>query len=918
MPAVNNPYIIDGPVSENSGFFGRQALVQAITEILRYPPNTSVIVYGQRKIGKSSLLRHLERTMKPPFFPVYFDLAGKGMDSISQVLYEMAVAAANNAGIQPPPAADFEDNPDAFHSHFLPALYQALGHQQQPTFLLDEFDAIDIPETELPENAAARNLDTYLYQLLTTQSHTDFIFAAGRRMNELNSVQSSGYQADLTQFLSVLPPPQTRDLILQPGAPQYKDDALAYIIDATRGHPYLTQLLCHTVFEQTQQPGSVITVKDVKAAQGTLLNGHNNSIAHIWESIPNAEQLTLAAAAEAVATPGAVIPLAVLENSLIRADVPVSLPQIQRAPQNLVNWQMLEQTGGGYAFYIDLQRRWVAANRPLEQVKAAELSGLARKPNQLYQLALLDYRRNKTAEALSKLYEALAITPNHLPALMLKGEILVAKNYPAEAVVAYDQAYQLNPLLSAAPLAASLALLGQQQEAAGNPTAALESYQRALRIDPKNETAATREAALQARVTPATVQKTPAVHRNWWPLAAAAGLLLLLLLGWLYGSGLIGQPPAVATSSEVTDNAATSAAESAAATSLAKNDAATTSAENAAATSAANNAAATASAENAIATAVAENSAATTAKENDAATAIAENAVATAVAAENAEATATAVAEAQSNPPVSGVINISGSAALNPLFQALAAEFSANNPNVQLNISGSNSQTGLDSVLNGSSDIAMLGRDLSPAELSALNGGQLFTLPQADHVALVVHPLTPVADLSAAQLRDIFTGNITNWQEVGGPDAPIVRVLPGADSDTRQAFQQQMIGPDATINEDGAVLVANDNEVLAAVTRQPNAIGFTAVPASPQAQNQLAALAQTENWAVVDTSLMAAKSLTVDQAVPGSDAYPLRRPINLVTGANLSPATQAWIDFIYSPAGQRVIEQFRRADNGAQ
>ncbi|GAB4426495.1 MAG: hypothetical protein Kow0031_06270 [Anaerolineae bacterium] len=955
MTAANNPYIIDGPILDDAVFFGRSHLTEIISDVLRYPAHTSVIVFGQRKMGKSSLLRHLERAMRPPFFPVYYDLSGKAMDSVSQVLLEMATAAARNAHIQPPNPADFEHNPDAFHTQFLPALYQALGHQMQPTFLLDEFDAINIPETELPEDAAVRNLDTYLYKLLTTQSHTDFVFAAGRRMNELSAVQSSGYQANLTQYLPVLSPDHTRALILQPGAPAYNDDAVAYILDATRGHPYLTQLLCHTLFKQTQPRPEPITVKDVKTAQAALIGATDNDIAKIWDSIPDAEQLTLAAAAEAATASHAVIPAAVLENTLLRADVPVTLPQIRSAPRNLVNWQMLQQSGGGYTFYTDLLRRWIAANRPLDQIKEAELAQLGPKTEQLYQLALLAQRRGEPAEALARLDEALAANPNHLGALMLKGEILAAQNQPAAAVETYDRAFGLSPLLAAGGLAGALALLGQQQEQAGNNAAALESYRRALKIDPKNQLAATGEAGLQAKQArpdaaqpqpePPAAEAAPSTgpvaatepappegeataekRQNWWPLAVAA-VLLLLLCGWLYSSGLLAPP---AATPETTVAAQTGAGQNgdAAGTAAAAEKAAT---ESAVATATAGAeidaggtaAAATANAEaSAAANATAE--AGTTTGQSGAGGDSSGGDASGSGRGDNSEidsaATATAEAEnaaaessSQGGAPLSGVININGSPTLNPLFQQLAAEFSAKNPGVQLNISGSSSQSGLASVLGGSSDIALLGRDLSPDELAALNGAQLFTLPQQDHVAVVTHPLIPVSNLSAAQLRDIFAGDITNWQEVGGPDAPIVPVLPAEDSDTRQVFLAQVMGDDATLSEAGAVVVDSDSEVLAEVSSRPNAIGFAA--AAPQsAEARLSAIAQTESWPVIDTGLLAAKSLTIDQAAPGSDAYPVRRPINLVAPAEPPPATQALVDFIYSPEGQRIIEQLRRTE----
>ena len=273
-------------------------------------------------------------------------------------------------------------------------------------------------------------------------------------------------------------------------------------------------------------------------------------------------------------------------------------------------------------------------------------------------------------------------------------------------------------------------------------------------------------------------------------------------------------------------------------------------------------------------------------------------------------ATGTVVAGATENQ-LNGTINIVGSSAAGPLFQELSRQFAINHPDVEFNISTSNSQTGLNDVLQGQSDMALVSRELAQEELASLDKLQIFTLSQQDHVAVVTHPQTTISNLSSDQLRDIFSGAITNWQEIGGPDQAIVLVLLPADADTRLTFQRQVPGNDISIDETEAIVVQTDDEVYPAVSGQPGAIGFTTL-ALPGLIDSVATIAQTESWPVIDTMSLAAKSLSIDQVPPGSDDYPLQRPINLITQANLDAATQAWIDFIYSPEGQRLIEQFRQ------
>jgi hypothetical protein len=130
MPAgpPPNPYIIDQPLENDTAFFGREDIIQEVERTLRYPNHVSVILAGQRQIGKTSLLLALARRLPaPPFFSVYFDLADKALIPVGQVLYEIAVTAAQKGGMSPPLPDDFENNPDTFHKSFLPALYQAIG-----------------------------------------------------------------------------------------------------------------------------------------------------------------------------------------------------------------------------------------------------------------------------------------------------------------------------------------------------------------------------------------------------------------------------------------------------------------------------------------------------------------------------------------------------------------------------------------------------------------------------------------------------------------------------------------------------------------------------------------------------------------------------------------------------------------------
>lgn len=768
MPAPATPYITGPPVGGESGFFGRNDIIQDVERVLRYPTHNSVILYGQRRTGKTSLLLQLERRLpSPPFFTIYVDLLDKTMLSVSTVLHQMAAAAAEKAGMPPPVPTTFEDNPAAFHEGFLPALYQKLGMQLQPIFLLDEFETVDIPETDLPESSAIRNLDTYLYRLLATQTHTDFIFAAGRRMKELSDVEQSTFQPDLRRFVSMLSPDDARALILQPGSPAFTDEAVERIIETTRGHPYFTQLLCQALTTRRPAPKQPITKDDVKAVLPELLAQGDTGLAAIWDSIPPAEHLTLAAAATRSTGPLDVVSRAAIDGVLTQEEVPLSAPGLAQAPKNLVDWQVWEQTGRGYNFFTEFFRQWVAQNRPLAQIKVDELARLSGK----------------------------------------------------------------------APL----------------PSAA-------------------------ARPEPPPRQPAPAARpdglRRWWPLAAVlAFLLLVLLCAWLINPGLFSPIPPTATAiAELIETAESPPTGTPAAAAVATE---------------------------------------TPAEPRETASPTPSKVATGSRSSPTVAATATPPSPILTPAPSMQQIRVAGAVEMEPVLEQVALAFRAEQPNVEVLVSGGGVQAGLEALQQDSAGLTMVNRQLTPAEQAALGNPPVFSLPQRDPIAIITHPGLPVSDLTPEQVRDIFSGAITNWSEVGGPNAPIVPVTREASADIRLAFEQQILGPDTSLAEANAIVVSSDEAVRATVATTPYAIGFVPVGGeSPPPQ-------LNENWAVVDAMLLEAKSLTLNQAAPTnqnaeSGTYPLARPLNLVATAPVDPAIQAWIDFVLSPQGQQIIKDFRQ------
>ena len=233
---------------------------------------------------------------------------------------------------------------------------------------------------------------------------------------------------------------------------------------------------------------------------------------------------------------------------------------------------------------------------------------------------------------------------------------------------------------------------------------------------------------------------------------------------------------------------------------------------------------------------------------------------------------------------LAGRIVISGSTSMEDLLTAFGEAFTVLNPKVSVEVQGGGSSTGVKNASEGITEIGNSSRALKEEEKSL---GLNEHIVAYDGIAVVIHPDNPITNLTSAQIAGIFTGKITNWQEVGGEDTPVVTVLREAGSGTRDGFEEllkikgQCIGTQE-VNETGIV--------KSTVAGNKNAIGYMSL-------------------GKVDTSV---KALSVDHVAPSSAAvldktYGLQRPYLCLTKGSESVLVQAFFRFIASEEGQNLV-----------
>ncbi len=173
---------------------------------------------------------------------------------------------------------------------------------------------------------------------------------------------------------------------------------------------------------------------------------------------------------------------------------------------------------------------------------------------------------------------------------------------------------------------------------------------------------------------------------------------------------------------------------------------------------------------------------------------------------------------------LSGSIKLSGSTSVQPLAEMLAQTFMQANPGVSITITGGGSGVGITDVAEGKVNIGNVSRALKDSDPAGL----VATTIARDAVVIVVNPGNPVNSLSEDQVKQIFTGEITNWKDVGGNDAPIILNSRTAPSGTFDFFQEEFLGKGVPAAAT-AKQHASNGLVRQAVASNENAIGFVSM-----------------------------------------------------------------------------------------
>jgi phosphate transport system substrate-binding protein len=228
-------------------------------------------------------------------------------------------------------------------------------------------------------------------------------------------------------------------------------------------------------------------------------------------------------------------------------------------------------------------------------------------------------------------------------------------------------------------------------------------------------------------------------------------------------------------------------------------------------------------------------------------------------------------------------ITVAGSTSVEPFAELLAEEYMARHSESHIYVQGGGSTAGIEAAISGAANIGMSSRNLTQAETKL----HAVTIAK-DAIAIIVHPSSPIDNLPLDKIREVFSGKIVNWKELGGPDHPIDIVTREEGSGTRESFQKFVMGKeDISL---GALVQDSNGAVRQVISSDPNAIGYISL-------------------GLVNEQV---RSLKISRVEPNltnvySGKYTLVRPFLFLFNGEPAGEAKSFLEFVLSPSAQKLL-----------
>ncbi|MCJ7434948.1 MAG: AAA family ATPase, partial [Anaerolineales bacterium] len=504
MDKIINPYIAGAPVTEKRMFFGREDVFDWIERSLsgQYTDHI-LVVHGQRRVGKTSVLKQLGNRLPDRYIPVFFDLQGRTNTTLDRFMWWLAreivrvLKQERDITITPPDKELFTQDPDYFESRFLPDLKPHLGEDKVLLLTFDEFDNLEEGDVK---DVLARPLIDHLRRLME-HSNLNFIFSigsSGRKLENMQAAYTEFFKAALYKKISFLTKDDGHRLITLPvqGILEYEKDAVQQIYEIVSGHPYFTQLICHELFSQCQKTGQrTISRVDVDAILDDVVERGTVNLKFVWDEAADLEKWALSGLAQLESKRDN----RAVADFLSRQRVHFNQQALDSALLHLREKDVLTEDN---RFVNLLLQIWMKKNRPIEQARE-ELTEVNPIANRFIEIGLEYKNSGLHDKAIDNFQEALEIDSDILQAQVSLAQVYLDQKNVEIAIAEFEKALLIDEedVATRTGLCDAYLVLGDQARAKARPREvdAIQAYQKILAINAEHNEARQRMAEINCQ-----------------------------------------------------------------------------------------------------------------------------------------------------------------------------------------------------------------------------------------------------------------------------------------------------------------------------------------------------------------------------------------------------------------------------------
>jgi HEAT repeat protein len=372
---MKNPYIPGTPLRTPRMFYGRNEFLRDIETTLKMGDRTHILIlHGQRRTGKTSILYQLKIRLKDDFLPIVLDFQGIPDSGTDYFFYWMSreiwkELSKRNIEVIKPDESKFIQKP-AFHFRdvFLQEVMQNLG-TSKIILMMDEFEAID---DKIRERKIDRDVLTFMRNMMQHSDRMDFIFSGTHQLEEMSSdYWSVLFNIGLYYKISFLEQNEAAQLICDPVKEYMEYDPLAVdkILEITAGHPYFVQLICYYLVEhQMKKRRNYATIEDVNDVLESVVVAGTPHFEYIWDGMDRLERIVLLTLANVLSSQN-VSTASDIVKYLQQYFFEISEQRVRELFDKFLKNDIVEQkTADHYSFKVELIRHWCEKNKELHKL----------------------------------------------------------------------------------------------------------------------------------------------------------------------------------------------------------------------------------------------------------------------------------------------------------------------------------------------------------------------------------------------------------------------------------------------------------------------------------------------------------------------------------------------------------------------